>query len=181
MSSNPPTQYSGISKFLHWTMALAVIIALVLGVTIANIPWGPLKNQLYDLHRSFGTLILGLIVIRILWRLYSPPPPLPETVAPWQRTASRIVHLGLYACLAAMPLLGWIGTSLYGAKITVFGLFVLPPIVAKDRPNSEWVLEVHAWLGFAFAALIALHIAAALMHHFVHKDDILKRMLPGRK
>ena len=161
-------------------MALVVFIALGLGITIANIGWGPLKNQLYDLHRSFGTLVLVLVALRIVWRLYSRPPALPDTVAPWQRLAAHLAHFGLYVCLIAMPLLGWIGTSLYGAKITVFGLFVLPPIVAKDRPNSEWVLELHAWLGMAFAALIVMHIAAALVHHFVHKDDVLKRMLPGR-
>ncbi|MGI9407196.1 MAG: cytochrome b, partial [Hyphomicrobiaceae bacterium] len=170
MAPIPTAEYSGFAKFLHWTMALAVIIALILGVIIANLNWGPVKslfagmgNQLYDLHRSFGALLLALIVIRIAWRLISPPPPLPDTIKPWQKTASHLVHMGLYTCLAAMPLLGWVGTSLYGAKITVFGLFVLPAIVDKDRPASGLVLDFHGWIGFALIALITVHIGAALM------------------
>ena len=79
-----------------------------------------------------------------------------------------------------MPILGWLGTSLYGAKIKVFGLFVLPALVAKDRASSGFVLDIHGWLGIAFATIIAIHIGAALMHHFVHKDEILQRMLPNK-
>ncbi len=198
MSQQTTESYSGTAKVLHWTMAVVVIIAIVLGFTIANFGWGPIKgivasladivgskkgvlqNQLYDLHRSFGALVLAMVSLRIVWRVLSPPPPLPGSVTAFQRTASHVVHGLLYICLVSMPILGWLGTSLYGAKIEVFGLFALPELVAKDRANSGWVLDVHGWLGIAFAVVIAIHIGAALMHHFVHKDDILKRMLPGR-
>jgi len=195
----PSAGYSGIAKFLHWTMAVVIVAALILGVMIANFGWAPVKGilnglagitgskagavkgQLYDLHRSFGALALGLIAFRVAWRLISPPPPLPDTIKAWQRKASHAVHGAIYLCLIAMPFLGWIGTSLYGAKITVFGLFVLPAIVAKDRPSSELVLDIHGWLGLTLAAIVAIHIGAALMHHFVEKDDILRRMLPGKR
>jgi len=198
MNAAPYGSYSGFAKVLHWISALAVIVALILGVMIANFGWapvkgildglvamtgskvGPIKNQLYDLHRSFGALVLALVALRLIWRLISPPPPLPDSVLPWQRAASHVVHGILYICLFAMPILGWLGTSLYGAKIKVFGLFVLPELVAKDRAASSLVLGIHGWLALAFATVIAIHIGAALMHHFVHKDDVLKRMLPGK-
>ena len=198
MNQPAPTSYSGIAKLLHWTMAIVVIIALVLGFTIANFGWAPVKavvtslaavvgmkkgafqNQLYDLHRSFGALVLAMVALRIVWRIISPPPPLPGSVNAFQRGASHLVHGVIYVCLLAMPILGWLGTSFYGAKIKVFGLFVLPALVAKDRDTSKWVLDYHGWLGIAFATIIAIHIGAALMHHFVQKDDILRRMLPGK-
>lgn len=198
MSKSTATSYNSLAKFLHWSMAIVVIVAIILGIMIGNFGWlpvkgvldglsaitgskiGPLKNQLYDLHRSFGALVLAMVALRIAWRIISPPPPLPETVTAFQRAASHAVHSIIYICLVSMPILGWLGTSLYGAKIKVFGLFVLPEIVAKDRASSGIVLDIHGWLGLAFAVVIAMHIGAALMHHFVHKDDILKRMLPGR-
>lgn len=198
MNASANESYSGIAKFLHWTMAVVVILAIVLGFTIANFGWGPVKsvvtsfagvlgmkkgalqNELYDLHRSFGALVLAMVALRIVWRIISPPPPLPNTVTAFQRKASHLVHSVIYVCLIAMPMLGWLGTSFYGAKIKVFGLFVLPALVAKDRSMSGWILDVHGWLGIAFATIIAIHIGAALMHHFVEKDDILRRMLPGK-
>ena len=170
-------QYSAVAKLLHWISAAAVITAVVLGFAMNSVDAGATQNRLYDLHRSFGALILLLTGGRLLWRLYSPPPPMPDLPA-WQAKAATFVHRLLYVLLMALPLLGWAGTSAFPAKIMVFGLFELPPLVGPDRELSELLLEMHEVVALTLCALIAAHLAAALYHHLVRKDDTLKRMLP---
>lgn len=170
--------YSGIAKLFHWLSALAVIAAIVLGFSMNSVASGPTQNQLYDLHRSFGALVLLLTGLRLLWRLYSPPPPMVPGMPLWQEKAATYLHRLLYVPLFAMPLLGWAGTSAFPATITVFGLFELPPLVAPNRELSTLLLGIHEGLGLLLCALILGHIGAAFYHHFVRKDETLKRMLP---
>jgi len=108
-----------------------------------------------------------------------PPLPLPEDIPPLQQSAARAVHWGLYALLVVQPFVGWVATSAYRASIMVFGLFELPPIWPQDRPLSERLFVVHALIGAAIACLAAVHIGAALYHHFVRKDRVLMRMITG--
>lgn len=171
--------YTGAAKLLHWLTALAVITAIVLGFAMVGAAPGPGQNRLYDLHRSFGALILLLAGLRLLWRLYSPPPPpMAPGMPAWQEKAALYLHRLLYILLFAMPLLGWAGTSAFPAKIMVFGLFELPPLVAPDRALSELLLGIHWRLAFVLCALIVAHVGAGLYHHFIVKDETLKRMLP---
>lgn len=170
--------YSGPAKILHWLSAAAVITAIVLGFAMNSAEQGPTQNQLYDLHRSFGALILGLTGLRLLWRLYSPPPPPVPGMPAWQEKAAAFVHGLLYVLLFAMPLLGWAGTSAFPARIMVFGLFELPPLVGPDRELSTLLLGIHWRLGLVLCLIIAGHIGAALFHHFIRKDATLRRMLP---
>lgn len=172
--------YTAAHKILHWLTALLVVVAVILGVAMVNVGRGSLQNALFDLHRSFGALILVVAGVRLLWRLYRPaPPPLAE-IPRLQAIAARSVHALLYVFLFAMPLLGWAGTSAFGAKIMVFGLFELPPILDQDRELSKTLLWLHGWAGFVFTGLFTLHAAAALHHHFVRRDATLRRMLPDR-
>lgn len=177
--TSPATSYSWPAKVLHWVVAFAVIAAVVFGVAMTEVEPGPRQNQLYDLHRSFGALILALVGIRLLWRLYAPPPPPVPGLPRWQELAAVWAHRLLYVFLFAMPLLGWAGTSAFPARIMVFGLFELPPILAPDRELSEILLEAHEVVGFLFLSLIIVHVVAALYHHVILKDQTLKRMLTG--
>lgn len=170
-------QYGPVAKILHWLSAAVIIAAVVLGFAMNSVEPGATQNRLYDLHRSFGALILLLTGGRLLWRLYSPPPPMPDLPA-WQAKSATFVHRLLYVLLIALPLLGWAGTSAFPAKIMIFGLFELPPIVEPDRELSELLLELHELAALTLCALIAAHIAAALYHHIFRKDDTLRRMLP---
>lgn len=176
--SSTSKKYGWPAKLLHWLAALAVIAAIVLGFAMVSAEPGPRQNQLYDLHRSFGALILVLTGARLLWRLYAPPPPPVAGMPAWQEKAALYMHRLLYAILFAMPLVGWAGTSAFPAAIMVFGLFELPPLLEPNRELSNILLGIHWRLGWALCALIAVHIAAALYHHFVTKDDTLRRMLP---
>src|SRR5262245_34525792 len=171
--------YTVTARVLHWIVAALVLIMIPLGVVIANEWGGPWQTPLYDLHKSIGAVILPLGVVRLIWRLLYPPPPLPADIPPMQQLAALVTHWMLYALLIAQPLIGWIATSAYPAPLPVFGLFELPKIWRADQPFSEWLFAVHRWLGIALAGVAAMHIGAALHHHFVRKDRVLMRMLTG--
>jgi cytochrome b561 len=171
--------YTLTARTLHWITATLVLTNLPLGLVIANEWGGPLKDQLYNLHRSIGALVIPVILVRFIYRLGHKPAPLPADMPAIQQLAAHATHWLLYALLIAQPFLGWIGTSAFPAPIVVFGLFELPPIWPPDRPFSDRVLFVHAVFGVTIAILVAMHISAALYHQFVRKDGILARMVYG--
>lgn len=171
------SQYSGIAKFLHWIVAASVLILIAAGLTMNWVAQGPLQNVLYTVHRSLGVLVLFLMLIRLTYRLVHGAPPHEPTLTVMQRVVSHAVHMALYVLLIAQPLIGWIATSAYGAKISFFGLFTVPDLVAKDQTLSEPLFAVHFWMGLLITALAGMHIAAALYHHFIRRDGVLRRML----
>ncbi len=171
--------YSATARALHWITAALVLIMLPLGVAITNEWGGALQDPLYDLHRSIGAAIIPLVILRLGYRLMHPPLPLPEDIPPIQQLAARATHWGLYELLIEQPFAAWVATSAYRAPIMVFGLFELPPIWPQDRPLSGLLFVVHALIGAAIACLAAVHIGAALYHHFVRKDRVLLRMITG--
>jgi cytochrome b561 len=173
----PAQTYSLTARTLHWITATLVLINLPLGLVIANIWDGPLKDWLYDLHRSIGATVIPVILLRFLYRLTHRPPPLPADMPPVQQLAAHATHWLLYGLLIVQPFLGWIGTSAFPAQIVVFGLFQLPSIWPEDRAFSDLILTVHAFVALAIACLVVGHIGAALYHHYVRKDGILARML----
>jgi cytochrome b561 len=175
----PVPAYSVSARALHWITAALVLLMVPLGIVIANEWGGPIQEPLYNLHKSIGAVLLPIVVVRLIYRLTHPPLPLPADVPPLQQSVARTVHWLLYALLIAQPLIGWIATSAYPAPLPVFGLFELPHIWPEDRPLSERLFAIHRSLGIAIAAVAALHIGAALHHHFVRKDRVLMRMVAG--
>jgi cytochrome b561 len=171
--------YTVTARVLHWVTASLVLLMLPLGLVIANDWGGPLQDQLYDLHRSIGALIIPIVLARVVYRWTHPPAPLPDDIPALQQFAANVAHWALYGLLIVQPFVGWIGTSAYRAAIVVFGLFELPPIWPEDRAFSDRVLFVHGLIGLTIAVLLAAHIGAALHHHFVRRDGILMRMISG--
>ena len=174
-----PTAYSVNARVLHWLTATLVLTLLPLGVIIANEWGGPLQDPLYDLHRSIGAVMIPVIILRLGYRLTHQPLPLPADVPLFQQAAAHATHWALYALLVVQPFVGWVATSAYRAPIMVFGLFELPPIWPQDRPLSERLFVVHALIAAAIAGLVAVHIGAAVYHHFVRRDRVLMRMISG--
>ena len=172
----PPT-YSITARVLHWTTAALVLTMIPIGLVMANFSLGPTGDVLYDIHRSIGAVLIPIVLLRLAYRLANPPPPLPDDIPAVQRLAANLMHWALYLLLIVQAFVGWIATSAYRAPINVFWLFELPPIWPVDQPFSEQLFGVHRLLGIALALLICVHIAAALYHHFVRKDDVLLRML----
>jgi cytochrome b561 len=171
--------YTLTARVLHWLTAALVLTMIPIGIVMANVDLGPTGDTLYDIHRSFGAVLLPLVIIRLLYRLKNPAPPLPADIPAIQQMAAHATHWALYALLIVQGFVGWVATSAYGAAIKVFWLFELPPIWAKDAAFSERAFAVHRLLGIAIAILACAHIAAALYHHFVRKDRVLMRMISG--
>lgn len=169
--------YSLPARLLHWLTAIIVIGLIPAGLYMVRANPGPFPDALYELHRSFGLLLLPIMLLRLTYRVAHPPPALPHDIPVIQRGLAHIVHGALYALLIVQPLVGWIATSAYRAPIEVFGLFELPPIWQQDRPFSETMFAVHKALGITIAILAFMHIGGALYHQFVRKDDVLMRMV----
>ena len=170
-------RYSLFARSIHWLTAFLVLTMVPAGLIMIRIGGGPLQNQLFDFHRSVGVVLMALTVIRLIYRLSHKPAPLPDDIPVWQRFASSVTHWFLYGFLIVNPFIGWVATSAYGAAISVFGIFTMPAIVAKDRELASQLFTVHEVLGLLFTAAVFMHIAAALYHGVVKRDGVLNRMI----
>ena len=171
-------EYTGIAKFLHWTVAICVLTLIPAGLLMNNVPEGMIQNTLYTVHRSLGAIVLGLMILRLGYRLIVGWPAPEPTITAAQRIASHAVHNLLYVLLLVQPALGWYATSVYGATVSVFGLFNLPALAEKNEEFSKQLFAVHELMGLAIAGLIVMHIGGALFHYFIRRDGVLQRMLP---
>jgi cytochrome b561 len=174
-------RYSTTAIVLHWGIALLIFVTFPLGVYMHELPLSPDKLRLYSYHKWIGITILMLVAIRLAWRATHTPPPLPDSVAGWQRRASAIVHGLLYLLLVAIPLSGWLMSSAKGFQTVWFGVLPLPDLVGKDKALGELLAEVHEALNFTMLGLVVLHVGAALQHHFIERQPFLQRMGLGRR
>lgn len=195
--NNSNTRYTKTAIVLHWLIALAVFFMLGLGWFMTDLPREGAKSAAYDLfnlgiytwqlseevtprtfyfnlHKSIGVTLLVLIAFRLFWRLTHQPPALVSTLKAWEKRLAETAHRLLYVLMIAMPVSGLIMAlySKYGVKW--FGIKILPGL--DDKGVREVFLTVHEWVAVAFALLILLHIAGALKHKFINKDETLKRM-----
>ncbi|MCT2398760.1 cytochrome b [Novosphingobium mangrovi (ex Huang et al. 2023)] len=168
-------KYHSSARLLHWLIAILAILNIALGLL-----HDPLEKvvQLIPLHKSIGLSVLVLTLVRIALRMIWKKPPLPGSVTPLERAVAWGTHMLLYVLLLALPLTGWVFSSAGKYPLSFFGLFDWPKLpISKDGPFAGPAHEAHEVLGFVMLALVVLHVAAALRHHFVLKDDILRRML----
>ncbi|MFY7962240.1 MAG: cytochrome b [Elsteraceae bacterium] len=172
------TRWPRAIRAMHWAMALFMFLALGTGLIMEDLPGGAWQNLTYNLHRSFGVTVLVLVVIRIGLRLALGAPPEARFSSPFQAFAAKITHKLFYVTGVAMPVVGWVGTSAFGAPVIVYGLVTLPPLVAKSKPLADWTLGLHEAIGNAIMILIVAHVAGALYHHFFLKDGLIRRMWP---
>jgi cytochrome b561 len=182
MNATPePRRYGVPARMLHWLMALLLAVQIPVGIVMSyrgnvlNL-WNGVTDFLYSAHKSIGFLLLILLLLRVLVRLTAGAPPPAPSLAPWQRRIAAANHAGLYLLLLIVPILGWLGVSLFPA-LDVFGAVSLPPISPPDRAASDTVFTLHSITAFLLVALIALHVAAALHHHFIRRDGVMRRML----
>lgn len=173
--------YSPLQRTLHWITAAVVIGMIPLGIYMVNrgvwSNFDALTNTLYSWHKLIGFCLLWLIVVRIIVRLVRGAPP-PEPLHPLQRFAAEVTHLGIYAMLIVVPILGWTGVSAYGARGAALGIN-LPEIIVQNEGLATMLLQYHGWAAILLGLLALMHIGAALMHRFVFKDGVFARMWPG--
>jgi cytochrome b561 len=174
---NTENRFGFVAKFLHWFMALLIIGMVCAGLYMTDLPIGALKLKLYGWHKEFGILVLMLAMIRIVWRIGKITPLLPGTMPVWEKLAANLSHWAFYGFMFALPMSGWAMTSAAGLPPSFFGLFVLPSLIPANQDQMHLLQTVHQWLAYGLIATFFVHVGAALKHHFIEKDDILRRML----
>jgi len=179
---NTETKYGAIAQLFHWAIVALVITQFVLAQRADNLPRPSLALlSTLALHKSIGITILMLVVLRLVWRWLNPVPPVPPGTPRWQQLAARVSHAALYALLIAMPLFGWAMSSARNFPVSWFGLFTLPDFVKPGEDAYRFFHEGHEILSKVLFFLALVHIAAALKHHFIDRDDVLMRMLPWNR
>jgi cytochrome b561 len=172
-------RYTKTAIALHWMIALLIVCAFTLGVTMVNIHGlTPTKLKYFSWHKWMGCTIFGLACARLLWRLWNPAPPYPYTMGRLQQRAANGLHSLMYLLIFAVPLSGYFYSLAAGIPVVYLGLVPMPVLI---DPNPEWkpiLKQVHYCLNVTLLAAFCLHVMAALKHQFIDRDNILKRMLP---
>ena len=184
----PPLRYTGVAIALHWVVAVLMIANVALGWLAPLAPDSAVR-PLIDTHKSIGITVMGLALLRLLWRLGHPPPPMPDRYGRLERIGAHAAHWALYLMIFALPISGWMHDSAWknanGKPLTLFWLIPFPrigpimqmPAAAREQFHSQ-MFAVHVWLGYGLYALFALHVAGALKHQFMDREPELQRMLP---
>jgi cytochrome b561 len=169
--------YTRTAIALHWLVAVLILGAFALGLYMVELELSPTKLKLYSWHKWLGVTIWMIAVVRLFWRLTHRPPPLPA-LPTWQRIAASTTHVLLYVLVLAIPISGWLFSSASGFPVVYFGVLPLPDLVGKDKELAKLLQSVHATLNYTLMAIIVVHAAAAIKHHFVDRDVVFYRMLP---
>ncbi|HTM63934.1 MAG TPA: cytochrome b [Gammaproteobacteria bacterium] len=171
---NSANSYGSVAKILHWLIFALVFVMIVGGFFMGDVP-KDYKGVIYNLHKLTGVTILLIVLLRLGWKLINVKPRLPADTSVWQRRAERAVHDLLYLLIIAMPLAGWIGSSSAG-KAPHIGDFKIALPIPESKSLIETMFEMHEMIAYGIIALVCIHVAAALYHHYVKKDDVLRRM-----
>lgn len=182
---NTADRWGNIARFLHWTIALLIFALIAMGWVMSEMEgFTPQKMQLYMIHKSTGLLVLALVACRLIWRLSGRKPKSLQSIPWYMNAGAEIVHWALYVLMLAIPLSGWLVNSYANVPLNWFGLTALrvpnlvtvPAEIGWDRAREMG--EIHGTLAWLLLAVVGLHAAAALYHHFVRKDPVLARMTP---
>lgn len=183
-SNTQPLRYSTLAIALHWLLAVGIVGLFALGVYMHELPFSPWRLKLYNWHKWAGMAVLLLSAARLFWRLTHRPPALPaemvDAMPTWQVQAYHATHHLMYLLFFAVPLLGWAYSSAAGFPIVWLGLLPLPDLLSVDKALAELIKPWHQWSAFALIGLVALHVAAALKHHWIDRDGLMQRILPAR-
>jgi cytochrome b561 len=190
MRPDPSTRrYTRVAIILHWVMAVGIAALASMGLAMTHLKLEPMQLfQLYQLHKSIGITVLLAAFLRLAWRLSHRSPDLPEAMPAVEKAAAAGGHLLLYALMFALPLTGWalVSVSVLNIPTVLYGILPWPdlpllPALDNKAPAEALLKLVHAYGAYALLALVAVHTAAGLRHHFIIRDDVLRRMLPHRR
>lgn len=185
---NSEIRYGNVAMAFHWIIALLLITNIGLGLYMSDLPRSdPSKMEVFQLHKSVGLTVLVLSFLRLGWRLINTVPPLPLGMHPVVAVLARITHIAFYVLIIIIPLSGWtlVSASPLGNGTAYFGLFNWPNLPffhgmarADLRSYREMLESTHVFLAWTAIVLVPIHVAAALYHQFLRRDDVLRRMLP---
>ena len=172
-------RYTKTAMSLHWLTALLIVGAFIMGLVMTSIPgFSPAKLRYFSWHKWLGVTVFALAVLRVVWRQFHRPPPHPAHIPAWQNRTADAVHMLLYFLIFAVPVSGYLYTLSAGVPVVYLGVWPMLVIMAPDPELKPVFRAVHYWLDMAMAALVFAHAGAALKHHFIDRDTVLKRMLP---
>ena len=172
-------RYTKTAKGLHWLIAVLFFGMLGLGFYMQGLPLSPDKLKLYSWHKWVGVTVFLLALFRIAWRVTHQPPALPSSMPRLMQIAAHAGHHMLYMLMFLIPLSGWLMSSAKGFQTVWFSILPIPDLIEKNKLLGDLLQTVHVSLNYLFIAVLIGHVGAALKHHFIDKDDILTRMLPG--
>jgi cytochrome b561 len=178
-STRDASSYGRTAKAFHWTVALLIVLMFVLGWTMDAEQRHSSHITAVDFHMTIGVVIMALVVLRYVWRRRNPPPPLPAHMSRLERLVAECGHAALYLLTFAIPAAGLIMVVVEGEAVLFFGLIDLDSEGQRSEEAAEIFADLHKWSGWALLAVLAGHVAAALRHHFLLRDDVLRRMLPS--
>ena len=179
MIFNTEQSWGAVAKALHWAMAVLIFIMFVLGWVAVAYPLSPTKLDLFIWHKSIGLSLLALVCVRLIWRLVNTTPSPPVAVSHLEHTLARLGHATLYVLMIMMPVSGYVINSTADFGFRFFGWARVPNLIPPNKAWQETAETVHFVLFLIFVAVIVIHIAAALRHHFVRNNNVLTRMLPS--
>ncbi len=176
---NTESEYGSLAKSLHWLVAAGIFVLLWLGWQQADMASGPERQAVRDLHGSIAVVVFLLMTLRIAWRIATGVPAHPAGLPAWQRAAATVVHWGLYLAVFVQITAGAMTVATGGRPLAFFGLGSVPLPVAESDAGHEFWEEIHESVWAVIAALLVVHVLAALYNHFVLKNDVLRRMTVG--
>ncbi|MEM7763411.1 MAG: cytochrome b/b6 domain-containing protein [Pseudomonadota bacterium] len=179
MSEQPKQQYGGVARVFHWAVAAAIVLQFVLAKLYEFAADGGERIRQIALianHKSVGMTILMVAVLRLVWRFRQGVPKLPSSMPGWQIKASHLSHWLLYGSLFLLPVTGWLMSSASAYSVSWFGVFTWPDLIAPDTSLKETLKMLHDLFAKILFVVAILHIAAALKHHWVDRDQVLTRM-----
>lgn len=177
--ANDFSRLSTTTVALHWIIAVGLVAMLAFGIYVEQVPSGPDKTALIQVHKSFGMILGALALVRLGWRMYEGFPPPINGRQDWEQKLARFTHIGLLLAVIAMPIAGATASLAYARDVKVFGVEVIPQLLTeKNEALNELAGTAHFLIAIFIGILILLHIAGALKHHFVDRDGTLARMLP---
>lgn len=172
-------KYSKIAVLLHWLVAVLIVAAFLLGLTMVDIPGiTPTKLKYYSWHKWLGITVLGLAALRLIWRLTHRAPAYPAAMPLWQQNAAHGLHGLLYLLMFAIPISGYFYSLSAGVPVSYLGVLPLPVFIEANAELKPVLKGVHYWLNMTLLAALALHVAAAFKHLVIDRDGMFKRMLP---
>ena len=176
---NTTERWGGVAQIFHWLIAILIIGLATVGVWMSDLPPDDTKWFVYGWHKQMGLLIFILVVLRVTWRITQMQPTLPNSMPRWQKIASHITIGVLYVVMIGFPVSGFLMSTYGGHSVNFFNIYTFEAFAQGPNEFAKTMRELH---GFCLNLLIVfgtLHVLAGLYHHFILKDDVLKRMLPG--
>ena len=176
---NTANTYGVVAKSFHWLLFLMLTFSIVAGNFLASLPKGAEKMEAAGMHKSFGAVILMLIMLRLVWKLINVSPKLPDETTAAEAFIAKAMHWGLYALMFAQPLAGIMMSQSAGIPVSFFGLFEFPVFLDKNPELAKTFLSIHGTVWILLVIAVVGHAGAALHHHFIKKDNVLKQMTTG--